>query len=126
MGGRVLTLEVQNHPHATVLRCSGRIVHGDASDEELPTLVKRVLDEKLSRKDIKKAVTRWRRIIRGCRSREGKPPLNRRQWAPRALPPAVVARTPPSTLSLLQLLPPGSELLRAGAGGCAAAPATGR
>jgi hypothetical protein len=31
-----------------------------ASDEELPTLVKRALDEKLSRKDIKKAVTRWR------------------------------------------------------------------
>jgi hypothetical protein len=31
-----------------------------ASDEELPGLVKRALDEKLSRKDIKKAVTRWR------------------------------------------------------------------
>ena len=31
-----------------------------ASDEELPTLVKRALDEKLNRKDIKKAVTRWR------------------------------------------------------------------
>jgi hypothetical protein len=31
-----------------------------ASDEELPALVKRALDEKLSRKDIKKAVTRWR------------------------------------------------------------------
>jgi hypothetical protein len=31
-----------------------------ASDEELPSLVKRALDEKLSRKDIKKAVTRWR------------------------------------------------------------------
>lgn len=31
-----------------------------ASDEELPTLVKRALDEKLSRKEIKKAVTRWR------------------------------------------------------------------
>lgn len=31
-----------------------------ASDEELPTLVKRVLDEKLNRTDIKKAVTRWR------------------------------------------------------------------
>jgi Family of unknown function (DUF6526) len=31
-----------------------------ASDEELPTLVKRALDEKLSRKDIKKAVTNWR------------------------------------------------------------------
>ena len=31
-----------------------------ASDEELPGLVKRALDEKLKRKDIKKAVTRWR------------------------------------------------------------------
>ena len=31
-----------------------------ASDEELPALVKRALDEKLSRKDIKKAVTKWR------------------------------------------------------------------
>lgn len=31
-----------------------------ASDEELPSLVKRALDEKLSRKDIKKAVTKWR------------------------------------------------------------------
>jgi hypothetical protein len=31
-----------------------------ASDEELPTLVKRALDEKLSLKDIKKAVTKWR------------------------------------------------------------------
>jgi uncharacterized protein DUF6526 len=31
-----------------------------ASDEELPTLVKRALDEKLNRNDIKKAVTRWR------------------------------------------------------------------
>ena len=31
-----------------------------ASDEEPPTLVKRALDENLNRKDIKKAVTRWR------------------------------------------------------------------
>ncbi len=32
MEGRVLTLEVQNHEHFTVLRCSGRIVHGDGAD----------------------------------------------------------------------------------------------
>ena len=31
-----------------------------ASDAELPALVKRALDEKLSRADIKKAVTTWR------------------------------------------------------------------
>ena len=31
-----------------------------ASDAELPALVQRALDEKLSRKDIKKAVTKWR------------------------------------------------------------------
>ena len=31
-----------------------------ASDEELPSLVKRALDEKLNRKEIKKAVTKWR------------------------------------------------------------------
>jgi uncharacterized membrane protein YdbT with pleckstrin-like domain len=31
-----------------------------ASDEELTALVQRALDEKLSRKDIKKAVTKWR------------------------------------------------------------------
>lgn len=31
-----------------------------ASDEELPALVQRALDEKLSRADIKKAVTNWR------------------------------------------------------------------
>jgi anti-sigma B factor antagonist len=29
MEGRVFTLEIQDHPHVTVLRCSGRIVHGD-------------------------------------------------------------------------------------------------
>lgn len=28
----MLTLEVQNHPHVTVLRCSGRIVRGDGAD----------------------------------------------------------------------------------------------
>ena len=32
MEDRVLTLEVQNHPHVTVLRCAGRIVHGDGAD----------------------------------------------------------------------------------------------
>lgn len=31
-----------------------------ASDEELPGLVKRALDEKLSRDDIKKAIVKWR------------------------------------------------------------------
>lgn len=31
-----------------------------ASDAELPALVKRALDEKLSRADIKKAITNWR------------------------------------------------------------------
>jgi hypothetical protein len=31
-----------------------------ASDAELPTLVQRTLDEKLSRSDIKKAITDWR------------------------------------------------------------------
>jgi hypothetical protein len=31
-----------------------------ASDEELPGLVKRALDEKLRKKDIKKAVSNWR------------------------------------------------------------------
>ncbi len=28
----MLTLEVQKSPHVTVLRCSGRIVHGDGAD----------------------------------------------------------------------------------------------
>jgi len=31
-----------------------------ASDDELPALVQRALDEKLSRSDIKKAITNWR------------------------------------------------------------------
>jgi Family of unknown function (DUF6526) len=31
-----------------------------ASDEEVPALVQRTLDEKLSRSDIKKAITNWR------------------------------------------------------------------
>jgi anti-anti-sigma factor len=31
----VLTLEIQNHPHFAILRCSGRIVHGDGADELL-------------------------------------------------------------------------------------------
>ena len=31
----VLTLEIQNHPYLTVLRCSGRIVRGDGADELL-------------------------------------------------------------------------------------------
>jgi hypothetical protein len=31
-----------------------------ASDAELPALTKRALDEKLSRKEIKKAITNWR------------------------------------------------------------------
>jgi anti-anti-sigma factor len=31
----VLTLEVQKHPHVTVLRCAGRIVHGDGADDLL-------------------------------------------------------------------------------------------
>ncbi|HEV3036907.1 MAG TPA: DUF6526 family protein [Candidatus Angelobacter sp.] len=31
-----------------------------ASDEELPALVKRALDERLSRDDIKKAIVKWR------------------------------------------------------------------
>jgi hypothetical protein len=31
-----------------------------ASDAELPALVQRALDEKLSRSDIKKAITNWR------------------------------------------------------------------
>jgi hypothetical protein len=31
-----------------------------ASDAELPALVQRALDEKLSRADIKKAITDWR------------------------------------------------------------------
>jgi anti-anti-sigma factor len=32
---QVLTLEIQNHPHLAVLRCSGRIVHGDGADDLL-------------------------------------------------------------------------------------------
>jgi anti-anti-sigma factor len=35
MGCQVLTLEIQNHPHLAVLRCSGRIVHGDGADNLL-------------------------------------------------------------------------------------------
>ena len=32
---QVLTLEIQNHPDFAVLRCSGRIVHGDGADDLL-------------------------------------------------------------------------------------------
>jgi anti-anti-sigma factor len=32
---QVLTLEIQNHPRLAVLRCSGRIVHGDGADDLL-------------------------------------------------------------------------------------------
>jgi anti-anti-sigma factor len=32
---QVLTLEIQNHTHLAVLRCSGRIVHGDGADDLL-------------------------------------------------------------------------------------------
>jgi len=28
----MLTMYIQNHPHMTVLRCLGRIVHGDGAD----------------------------------------------------------------------------------------------
>ena len=31
----MLTLEIQNHPHLAVLRCSGRIVRGDGADDLL-------------------------------------------------------------------------------------------
>ena len=31
----MLTLEIQNHTHHAVLRCSGRIVHGDGADDLL-------------------------------------------------------------------------------------------
>jgi anti-anti-sigma factor len=34
----VLRLEVQNHPHVTVLRCAGRIVRGDGADDLLRTV----------------------------------------------------------------------------------------
>ncbi|MBI2677871.1 MAG: hypothetical protein HYX28_03725 [Candidatus Koribacter versatilis] len=44
-------------PELTDAQCIGLRF---ASDEELPGLVKRTLDEKLSRKDIKKAITKWR------------------------------------------------------------------
>ena len=37
----MLTLEVQKSPHVTVLRCSGRIVHGDGAD----TLLRAVLSQ---------------------------------------------------------------------------------
>jgi anti-anti-sigma factor len=35
----VLTLEVQNSPESTVLRCSGRIVQGDGADELLRAVI---------------------------------------------------------------------------------------
>jgi anti-sigma B factor antagonist len=50
----VLTLEVQNHPHVTVLRCSGRIVRGDGADALLRAVMsqdKRHLQIDLSRVD---------------------------------------------------------------------------
>jgi anti-anti-sigma factor len=37
MEDQLLKLEIQNHPHLTVLRCSGRIVHGDGADTLLRT-----------------------------------------------------------------------------------------
>jgi anti-anti-sigma factor len=35
MESEVLTLEIQNHPQLAVLRCSGRLVHGDGANELL-------------------------------------------------------------------------------------------
>lgn len=37
----MLTLDFQHHPHLTVLRCSGRIVHGDGAD----TLLRAVMSQ---------------------------------------------------------------------------------
>ena len=37
----LLILEYQHHPHLTVLRCSGRIVHGDGAD----TLLRAVMSQ---------------------------------------------------------------------------------
>ncbi len=37
----VLTLEFQHHPNLTVLRCSGRILHGDGAD----TLLRAVMSQ---------------------------------------------------------------------------------
>lgn len=40
MEDRLLTLEFQHHPHLTVLRCSGRIVHGDGAETLLGAVMR--------------------------------------------------------------------------------------
>lgn len=48
------------HPRITELTDGQCVALRFASDAELPALVQRALDEKLTRKDIKKAITNWR------------------------------------------------------------------